>query len=81
MPRTSPWARVILVSPRPREAPHGHDFARNVMHVETDEICPRCLRWIAAADIVRRTAYGLVQHESCTSKAPTPRERAARGQY
>jgi D-lyxose ketol-isomerase len=56
---------LSLLTPRAREAPPGHDFADNVMHVDADAICPRCLCWIGATDIVRRTAYGLVQHEAC----------------
>jgi len=48
-----------------RESRPGYDFASNVMHVDTDQICPKCLSWISATDIVRRTAYGLLQHESC----------------
>ena len=59
------WGRLAMLSPRAREAPHGHDFASNVMCVETDAICPRCFGWISARDIVRRTAYGLLQHEAC----------------
>jgi len=59
------WGRVAtLLTGRP-EAPHGWDYAANVMHVDRDAICPRCLRWIGSDDIVRRTAYGPVQHESC----------------
>jgi hypothetical protein len=35
------------------------------LHVEADAICPRCLSWIGPEDFVRRTGYGLLQHESC----------------
>jgi hypothetical protein len=59
------WGMVSLLSMRAREAPPGYDFAGNVMHVDTDAICPRCFGWIAPHDIVRRTAYGLFQHEAC----------------
>jgi hypothetical protein len=59
------WGRLAQIGFRPREAPPGHDFAANVLHVDEDAICPRCLSWISAEDIVRRTRYGLVQHESC----------------
>jgi hypothetical protein len=55
-----------------REAAPGHDYAANVMHIDADSICPRCLSWIAPADIVRRTAYGLVQHEACPLTAAEP---------
>jgi hypothetical protein len=65
MSRNVGWARLCLLSGRPREAPHGYDFASNVMQVETDAICPRCFSWISAHHIVRRTAYGLLQHEAC----------------
>jgi hypothetical protein len=43
----------------------GHDYASNLLHADTDAICPRCMSWIASEDIVRRTAYGLLQHEAC----------------
>jgi hypothetical protein len=63
----SPWGRLaMLTAPRNREAPHGFDFAANVLHVDSDAICPKCMRWISPRDIVRRTAFGLVQHEACT---------------
>jgi hypothetical protein len=65
MTRASGWARLALLSPRAREPRPGHDFASNVMHVAGDEICPKCLSWISETAIVRRTAYGLVQHEAC----------------
>lgn len=72
MPTVSPsrrsgrcWGRLAQIGFRPREANPGHDFAANVLHVDDDVICPRCLTWIAADDIVRRTRYGLVQHEAC----------------
>jgi hypothetical protein len=49
----------------------GHDFTQNFMHADTDAICPKCFGWIAPEDIVRRTAYGLIQHEACpTSDEP-----------
>jgi hypothetical protein len=59
------WGRLAQIGFQPREAPPGHDFAANVMHVDDDAICPRCLTWIAADDIVRRTHYGPLQHEAC----------------
>ena len=65
MGRNASWARLTLLSPRNQEAPHGYDFASNVMCVDVDAICPRCLGWISATAIVRRTAYGLLQHEAC----------------
>jgi hypothetical protein len=57
--------RIFVLSARGREAPPGFDFAANVLHVDADAICPRCFAWIAAHDIVRRTGYGLLQHEAC----------------
>jgi len=65
MSRNASWGRLALLSPRPREAPYGYDFIGNVMRVDTDAICPRCFGWIAPHDIVRRTAFGLLQHEAC----------------
>jgi hypothetical protein len=69
------WGRLAQVGFRPREAPPGHDFAANVLHVDEDTICPRCLTWVCAEDIVRRTRYGLVQHEACPV-AVTPLDTA-----
>jgi hypothetical protein len=34
-------------------------------HVDTDAICPDCLRWIRADDYVRRNAFDLLEHEIC----------------
>ncbi len=57
------WGRLAMIGFH--EAAHGHDFTTNLLHVDADAICPRCLEWINPADIVRRTAYGPVQHETC----------------
>ena len=65
MSRNPVWGRLALLSPGTREPRPGYDFASNVMHVDGDDICPKCLGWISATAIVRRTAYGLVQHEAC----------------
>jgi hypothetical protein len=65
MSRNLSWARLAMLTPRPTESPPGYDFASNVMHVDTDAICPRCFSWIGPRDIVRRTAFGLFQHEAC----------------
>ena len=35
------------------------------LHSDDDAICPRCLQWIEERDYVRRTAFGLLQHEVC----------------
>jgi D-lyxose ketol-isomerase len=71
MRRNTGWGRLAMLAAGRREAPHGYDFATNVMHVDTDAICPKCLRWVTPNDIVRRNAYGLVQHEACAVVAPT----------
>jgi hypothetical protein len=42
-----------------------HVLADSHLHSDTDEICPRCLQWIEERDFVRRTAYGVLQHEVC----------------
>jgi hypothetical protein len=55
----------VLVPLRCLDDRPGHDYTSNWLHADTDAICPRCLAWIAAEDIVRRTAYGLLQHEAC----------------
>jgi hypothetical protein len=34
-------------------------------HVDTDAICPDCLRWISPDDYVRRNAFDLLEHEVC----------------
>lgn len=39
--------------------PDGH------LHSDDDSICPRCMTWIEERHYVRRTAYGLLQHEVC----------------
>jgi hypothetical protein len=79
MGRSTVWGRLALLSQRARTAPPGYDFAANVMHVDTDAICPRCLSWIAPHEIVRRTAYGLVQHEACGLSASTEALRSNQG--
>ncbi len=43
--------------------PDGH------LHSDDDAICPRCLTWIEEREFVRRTAYGLLQHEVCPGRA------------
>lgn len=55
----------VMGAARAPVAPYGHDFAANELHVDEDSICPRCLTWISAEDIVRRTAFGPAQHEAC----------------
>jgi hypothetical protein len=60
-----PITRVGLARP---DADAGEDSPRLVdghLHSDADEICPRCLAWIDSRDFVRRTAYGVLQHELC----------------
>jgi len=50
------------------DADAGEDSRRLTdghLHSDADEICPRCLSWIERRDYVRRTAYGVLQHELC----------------
>jgi hypothetical protein len=66
MRRCTGWGRVaILLATRTIDSIPGHDYATNSLRVEADAICPRCLGWISADHIVRRTGYGLLQHEAC----------------
>lgn len=68
-----PWLDrlVVLVTSGTPQAPHGHDFSANLLHVDEDSVCPVCLRWITPYDVVRRTAYGPAQHEVCPpTRAP-----------
>ena len=51
--------------------PDGH------LHSDTDAICPRCLTWIEERDYVRRTAYGLLQHEVCPGQWSRGTDEAA----
>jgi len=53
-------------------APHGYDFSAHDLHVDEECVCPRCLHWVSPDDIVRRTAYGPVQHETCPTGDLTP---------
>jgi hypothetical protein len=48
---------------RPRHPYVG--FIDASWHVETDAICPDCLRRIAPHDYVRRNVFGLLEHEVC----------------
>jgi hypothetical protein len=42
-----------------------HDQPANEMQVDADVICPRCLHFIWPDEYVRRTVYGVVQHQAC----------------
>lgn len=64
--RPSPIDRLSALGlERPAE---GTDVVDGHLHGAGDEICPRCLGWIDGRDYVRRTGFGLLQHEVC----PTP---------
>jgi len=41
------------------------EFIDASWHVETDAICPDCLRWISPDDYVRRNAFDMLEHEVC----------------
>jgi hypothetical protein len=70
MSQNGPWSKLAMLLPSgTRATPHGYDFASNVMHIDADSICANCLKWVTPQDIVRRTAFGLIQHETCTSVA------------
>ena len=43
------------------------------LHSDEDSICPRCLTWIDERDFVRRTSFGLLQHEVCPRPDPPGR--------
>ena len=43
----------------------GADVVDGHLHSDSDEICPRCLAWIDSRDYVRRTGFGVLQHEVC----------------
>jgi hypothetical protein len=60
---------AALLSVAPPVTPYGVDFSAYDLHVDGDQICPRCLDWISPADIVRRTAYGPAQHEVCPHRS------------
>jgi hypothetical protein len=78
MARFGAWARLASTPRRPREAPPGFDFTTNVMRADTDAICPRCLTWVKPTDYVRRTAYGVIQHETCCWTAPNDLAKSSR---
>ncbi len=41
------------------------EFIDASWHVDTEAICPDCLRWINPYDYVRRNAFDLLEHEVC----------------
>lgn len=68
--RGSPIDRLAGVG-LSRPDPDGGEvyvLADGHLHSDTDAICPRCLTWIEERDYVRRTAYGLLQHEVCPQR-------------
>lgn len=56
---------ATLASARAPQTPHGYDFSSHDLRLDDELVCPRCLGWISAGEIVRRTAYGPAQHEVC----------------
>ena len=50
---------------RPGPASGHVEFIDASWHVDTDAICPDCLRWISPADYVRRNAFNILEHEVC----------------
>lgn len=70
MRRSLGWGRLsVLLAFRNLDDRPGHDYTGNLLHADADAICPRCFAWIGPEDIVRRTAYGLLQHEACPISA------------
>lgn len=57
-------AVVGLTRPDP-DGGDVHVLADGHLHGNVDQVCPRCLSWIEGRDYVRRTAYGVLQHEVC----------------
>jgi hypothetical protein len=59
--------RILVGRLRWRGHPqHVHvEFLDASWHVETDAICPDCLRWISPDDYVRRNAFDMLEHEVC----------------
>ena len=58
---------VGLTRPDPESGEH-FVLADGHLHAEDDAICPRCLTWIEERDFVRRTGYGVLQHEVCPQR-------------
>ena len=59
----SPWLALFPV--RVATGQPGHDQPANEMRVDADAICPKCLHFIWPHEYVRRTVYGVVQHQAC----------------
>lgn len=59
--------RPLIARLRWRRVPQHHhiELIDASWHVETDAICPDCLRWISPDDYVRRNICDLVEHEVC----------------
>jgi hypothetical protein len=71
--RTSPVDRLAGIGLDRPDSDELTVRGDNHLHSDTDAICPRCLQWVEERDFVRRTAFGLLQHEVC----PRPREETA----
>jgi hypothetical protein len=65
--------RVRTLIHRPRSRKRSRRPARRVnvelidasWHIDTDAICPDCLRWISPDEYVRRNAFDMPEHEVC----------------
>jgi len=71
MERPDAWSSVSLLPLSPVVDPVG-GVEDHAFRVDADSVCPACFRWVKPHEIVRRTAYGPVQHECCPVPAPTP---------
>ena len=64
--RQSPVDRLASLGlDRPEPGAEDGHVVDSHLHGDDDSICPRCLQWIDGRDYVRRTGYGLLQHEVC----------------
>jgi len=70
-----PWSYLSTRTWPGRLRPRDPDG--NLLRVDADAICPRCLSFVAPHEIVRRTAYGPFQHEHCPP-APATMTRLTR---
>ena len=62
-------AALGLAKPDPLSG-EVHSVTDGHLHSDDDSICPRCMTWIEERHYVRRTGYGLLQHEVC----PVPQD-------
>ena len=57
-------AAIGMTRPDPASG-DPHVLTDGHLHSDDDAICPRCLAWIEERHYVRRTAFGVLQHELC----------------